>query len=371
MNFKFTAFLSPSDSSGPAGITLPEPAYEGGMRDGADEWDVIGSDSEDENIGVDYGGNDETSLDGNPLDADRDLSGDMTEDAKKSSALSTSTEVPEQFKEYSFKGKVNGEPVEQAFKTKKDMDRTLANGLLAPKILEAYNGLKTEVSSLREDAQWGRDLQEFARTNPEGFLDHITEHLFPTEEALAAFVYKKFNYFRDLANLTPEQRQMKRQASLAEKLLQEKEHSEQLAREAGEKQQAALREQEVLQAKQWQDKEMNRWKAKIPEEFHEGLQSYFDAVYAYAYRQLDGNKPWTFKHMSEHLNRLLSPLAKIQSSPSQTKKEELANNKKANQRETNKLKSMAKTPPNATGKRSISEGFEDAKHAIHKRFGLV
>jgi hypothetical protein len=247
--------------------------------------------------------------------------------------------APAPYKPYEFKGKVSGEDVVQKFETQKDLDRTLANGLLAPKIYEAFTSLKKEAASLKSDAEWAQGLVGLAKENPAAFFDHVANEMVD-ERDLALWVHKKYHEFESLARMSPDQLQMHRNNKAAEKLLREQAYNEELAAEAREQQEKALVAQEKVQFEAWRTSEINKWQNKLPETAQKKLPEIMELVAARALRHIDAGREYSYKRMSQDIAGLLSAYVPNTQSPAASKREELANVQNRQQTETEKLRQM-------------------------------
>lgn len=334
-----------------------------GMREGFDQYDFM-SGSEGGPV-VDWGpthdGDDEETEETNEGSGESGLSSSDREPQLTDAPVS---KVPEAFKPYEFKGKVNGEEVAQQFATQKDLDRTIANGLLAPKLHTALLAAKKDVAALKADAEWGRDLQNFAKEDPNGFLSHVFEHML-TEEAAAEFVYNKYQEFSKLANMTPEQRQALNTNKAAERILREQRYNQQLAEEARAEQAKAQQQQEYAKFESWKSAEVSKWTAKIPEQYRESIIENMKLVAAFAEKQISLGNEYSYKMMSKHLEKLLGPIVQISMSPSDKKREELAQTQAKTKAETEKLRNMSQTEPvNARKPKNIGDVFQKLRREV-------
>lgn len=297
-------------------------------------------------------------------DDDSEATETSTESSSDVADASKVASLPTEFKPYSFKGKVNGEDVAQEFKSQKELDRTIANGLIAPKIHAAYTSLQKEVSGLREAAEWANGLVNLAKESPAEFFTHVVETMIP-ERDLAEFVWQKSQHYTKLANMTPEDRKRHDTHLAAEKILRDQAHAAEMAAEAREQQEKARYAQEKLQFETWRNQEIKYWESRLPESIHADIPNYIRYIAAYAEKQLDHNPDYGPKEWSKELAKLLNPMKATTQSSSSLKKEELANNKGRTASETEKLRSMtsqdsgAKQPPKTT-----AEAFRNARNQI-------
>lgn len=354
---------------GAAGTADTPTTVGNGMREGFDQYDFMSGEG---GVDVDWGpGHDDDDTFGS-TNANMEDSDDSGESAVSSSIRDTPVTdspvnkgVPEAFKPYEFKGKVNGEEIAQKFATQKDLDRTIANGILAPKLHTALLAAKKDVAALKEDAAWGKDLQNFAKEDPAGFLGHVFEHML-SEEAAAEFVYNKYQEYTKLANMTPEQRQMLNTNKAAERILKEQRYNQQLAEEAKAEQAKALQQQEYAKFESWKSAEVSKWNAKIPEQYRESILENMRLVAAFAEKQMSLGNEYTYKMMSKHLEKLLGPIVQISMSPSDRKKEELAQSQAKTQSETEKLRRMSQTAPVPVKKpKNINDVFQKMRREIN------
>lgn len=323
-------------------MCLAEAAATGGTpgfgfqhHDGPDEFEVdISAPKVDYDNSEDYDNRNITD------DEDSEATETSTESSSDVADASKVASLPAEFKPYSFKGKVNGEDVAQEFKSQKDLDRTIANGLIAPKIHAAYTSLQKEVGGLREAAEWANGLVSLAKESPAEFFTHVVETMIP-EEALMDFVFNKNQHYTKLANMTPEDRKRHNTNIAAEKILRDQAHAAEMAAEAREQQQKALAAQEKAEFANWKTKEVSYWRSRLPESVQDKVEDYIRYVAAYAEKQLDRNPDYSYPDMSKELAKLLSPLKTTTQSSSSKKKEELANNQGRAQSETEKLRAMS------------------------------
>jgi len=322
------------------------------LNEGADSSGGFSSRVEDygETEGMDtaiesYDPDEEQDLDGN--DTSQEVHGG-SEDTASPNGSANSKEPS--FSPYEFKGKVNGEELSHKFETKKDMDVAIARGLQAPKIYEALQSAKAEISRIREDAQWANDLQALAKDSPKEFFEHVVEELMD-EKALAEYVYGKHQEFTRLANLSPEELQRERQLKAADKLMREQAHSEQKRQEAEAAQQKARVEQEKAELAGWQNKERQVWEAKLPANLKGHLDEYMRAAMLTAQAHLNAGQQYGLKEMSAHLKRLLSPLTSNPQNPTQVKREEANQNRANAEANKQRLQNLAKGNEQSTSPR--------------------
>lgn len=243
------------------------------------------------------------------------------------------------FSPYEFKGKVNGEEIAQKFESKKDLDLAIARGIQAPKIYEALQAAKKDIATLKEDAEWAKDLQGLAKESPQEFFENVVEELM-SEEQLAEYVYNKYQYFAKLANMSPEERANAQKLKAADKLVKEQAYAEEKRKEAEAASAKARVEQEKAQLIGWKNKEIAEWSKKIPLQHQPHLEEYMRTVMLTAQAHLNAGSPYGLKDMSAHLKRLLTPLVSTQS-PSQSKKEEANRNAATAEANKQKLQSLA------------------------------
>lgn len=316
------------------------------FQDEPDEYEeILGGGPVDVSNSEDYT-NMETDLDEEGDENPENNEGQLAEgsgaakDAKGSPKDTTSTaDAASDFKPYKFEGKVNGEQVVQEFKSKKEMDITLARGIQAPKIYEAYQTTKAELEKIREDAEWGQTLQSLARENPREFFEHVIEELIPEAE-VADWVADKYNEYANLARMPPEQRELVLFKKQAEKAMKEQEAANKAKQAAEAAQEKARAEREKAEFANWRNRELKNWESKLPDSVKANMDDYLRAVAMTAQAHLNAGRSYGLKEMSEHLAKLLQPMV-ISSNPSQQKREELNNVNNRNAAEKNKLRNMA------------------------------
>lgn len=270
------------------------------------------------------------------------------------------------FSPYEFKGKVNGEELAQKFETKKDLDLTIARGIQAPKIYEALQAAKKDISALKVDAEWAQDLQALAKESPDEFFDNVVEELMD-ERQVALWVHKKYTEYERLAKLPEGELARERQLKAADKLMKEQAYHEK-SRLASEAAAAKARsEQETVALMSWASKEKQFWESKMPEHLRSSLDDYMRTVAIVAKSKLDKGEQYGLKEMSDHLKRLISPLTNITQNPSQTKREEAtrgAANAQANKEALRNLATEQAQQQRNAPRKSRADMWKDVKRKV-------
>jgi hypothetical protein len=270
------------------------------------------------------------------------------------------------FSAYEFKGKVNGEEIAQKFESKKDLDLAIARGIQAPKIYEALQAAKKDISKLKGDAEWAQDLQALAKDSPEEFFENVVEELMD-ERQLAIWVHKKYTEYKRLSDLPEAELARERQLQAANKLMKEQAYHEK-SRQASEAAAAKARsEQETVALHSWASKEKQIWEAKLPEHLRGSIDDYMRTVAIVAKSHLDKGEEYGLKEMSNHLKKLLLPLTNITQSPSQTKREEANRgvaNAQANTEALRKLATEQAQQQRNAPRKSRSDMWKDVKRKV-------
>jgi hypothetical protein len=284
-------------------------------------------------------------------------SAEGTSDSGEASDTQTQTSEPV-FKEYTFKGKVNGEEVTQEFKSQKDLDRTLARGLLAPKIHEAYTQLQNQYKTVAEDAEWASSVHDLATRNPSEFFKQVvlayTESGNEAQDkafdaALAEFVHDRYQHYSKLASMPEEQLKQYRQMQTAERILRENARLQELAEENQRQAEQARVQREKAEFEGWKQRELNNWYTKVSDSDRETVNEYLKIVATYAHAQLAQGVNYTWDDMSKHLSKLCDPLVRLKSvmpaqSSAQKRQEELATNQNRAAQNKEALRKQAGNP---------------------------
>jgi len=223
------------------------------------------------------------------------------------------------FKPYTFKATIDGKEVEKTFKSAEELNGALAKAEIAPRLWQESKRLRSEMETLKPDAEFAQDLIETAKQEPLEFLKLI-ESDFISPEVLSGWVYDKYHEFAKVANMSPEQQAAWAMQKEAEKIIEENRYRRQLDAEAQREQQQRQEQEESRQFHSWASKEQTRWKKDIPSEYHGNVDMAMKTVVAYARRQLDVGEQVSFKRMTGMVKTLLEPY-KRSMSPAQRERE--------------------------------------------------
>lgn len=260
-----------------------------------------------------------------------------------------STAKEETWQPYRFKGVVAGEEKEVTFKTKEELDKTIARGLVAPKIYTEYKQLKSQMETLKEDAEWANEVDRLAREEPEQFFENVVlaytqladEKVAERfEAALADFVHKRYQYYYELAQMSEEQLKMHKQLQAAERIARENARLQELKEEMERKEREAQAARERAEFEGWKQRELTKWVREVGEEHKADILEYMRIVASHAMVQINNGKQYTYKDMSAHLEKLLNPLKQLKSMRPVTKDEEALKQKAIAEKNKETIKAL-------------------------------
>ena len=240
--------------------------------------------------------------------------GATTEGAEKQDSQSDETE----FKPYSFKGSVFKSPVEKTFESPEELNSVIARGLASETLYKRLKERENEIQGLKTRAESGDEFETFARENPRDLVEMIFDK-YMDQQASASFVLEKFEELRAYSRLTPEERANKDKLKLADKLLKERELSEQAAAKAKQQQEVLKTQQEASDERNWAQLELRRAMARFDKLEQGVIRDQILGVIAQARLAKQQGASMTQKQMSAKLNQFLKPFEKL-SSPSETRR---------------------------------------------------
>lgn len=258
--------------------------------------------------------------------------GEVSEDSDTSSETdSTSTEQTDgqtgeqsqtanesDFKSYEFKGQVFGKDIAQKFESPEQLNKVIARGLASETIYKRLKERETQIQELSLRAESGDQFENMAKTDPQALVDLVFDK-YLTEEQAAKYTLGKFEHFRNLAKMTPEERERERKLKLADRLLQERDAADKAQQLAKTEQQKLQFQREIEDEKNWANQELRRTKLRFDKLEDSALKDQILNVISYARLAKQQGSPMTLQQMSAKLQQYLKPFEKL-TSPAETRR---------------------------------------------------
>lgn len=304
--------------------------------------------------------------------------GDASESAEDSESEETRTEPwtdkPEKdpppvepYKPYVFNGKVFGKDQVMEFKTQKELDRTLAQGLAAPVLYKKTKELQAKIAELEPDATYARDLVAMAKESPRELLDLIRDELMD-QKTMAEWVHDNYQEFSRLAKMSDEERAREERIREANRIIEERKWLEQEGKRLQEANAEAQQAAEKREFDTWHRTEVSKWTQKVPKEYGESVQTAIRAVVAMARAQIDSGKQVTYREMSRELDKLLTPYQHAKN-PAQQRREAARTMEQKKNQATTALQNATRAPATKPAQqgvpvKSAADVFDQVKTLI-------
>lgn len=241
-----------------------------------------------------------------------------TEDAKTFEDDEDSKLSESEFKPYSFKGNVFDQEVEKTFESPEELNKIISRGLASETLYKRLKERDTVIQSLQADAESGREVESLAKENPEALIDLVIDkHM--SEEQAASKVLELFKHYRNMASMTPEEREHQRKLKLADRLLQEKEAAERAKEEAKREEEKFRLEQQKAHDRDWANYELRRLSTKFQGLDSETIkQQILNVMNRVKLSRIEG-QPMSHKQATQLLVQYMRPFEKL-TSPAEAKR---------------------------------------------------
>jgi len=240
------------------------------------------------------------------------------EENQETSETEQNTEETSEFKPYAFKGNVFGKEVEQSFDSPEDLNRTIAKGLASDTLYKKLKERDNHIQELKSRAESGDELEAMAKESPRDLVEMIFDK-YMSKETVAEYVLEKFEYFRELSRLSPEERANREKLELADKLLKDKRLADEAAKKAEAQQQELVLKRELEDEKNWANLELRRAVARFDKLEQGIIRDQILGVIAQARLAKQQGSPMTQKQMSSKLAQFLKPFERL-ASPGEARK---------------------------------------------------
>lgn len=290
-----------------------------------------------------------------------------TEEGSEDTQVAESTES--EFKPYSFKGSVFGKEIDKNFESPEELNRVISKGLASETLYKRLKERDSIIEQLKADAESGKEFEQMAKEDPSRLMDLLIEN-YMDEQTAANKVLGLFDHYRNLARMSPEEREKDRKLKLADKLIREREAAEKAQQAATEREQQLKLEQQKADDRNWANTELRKQTARFQNLNPEVVKQQILNVMTRVKLSRQEGKPMSMQQATKLLNTYLQPFEQL-SSPSATKKRlgDAVNQKKESATSTiqNAARQQARNTSNADAGSSGPMDSEDVFNLIKNK----
>lgn len=211
----------------------------------------------------------------------------------------------EAFNPMPFKRKIGDKEYDFQIKSREQFDNIVAKAIVADDVYKRYQTLNEEVETLRSDKGTLDRIDEMLESEPESFLDSVTEDM--PDEVLKAWIVKK----ADELSTDPQQRmiqkRLKNEEILREKLAAIEEENLKLQQ----KRVQAAREADSHTVQAWMQTKKTMFSTKIPEKYQGLVEDQLKYVIMEARDRSRRKEQVTIKTLDSMLAQRMQPIIEL------------------------------------------------------------